>query len=380
MDLFDLLEKFFRGIVYFIYNWVETTWTILRHPIEGPRQLLRAQNDPGVRQIGGLTYLFLLLVVFQALTVGQLASGFFQTLTNAPKLDTNAMWPEILAALIAIVAIDAVLRLVLRWRLPGRRQLRQALLSMAEFAFFWMVAPAIFLALLIELNTRWIKQAGPGFSSVFLMFLGPFLVLFIATYPAAAVLIGMRMPLCGRIQKRRRKLGLAMIGLTLLFLTAGVAGTGIGYGVQGVRNEEQNSGITLSVKTLRCVMLPDGRLTVDGLLSLPGGRAMTIEPDDLTLNTFDPDAQFVDLSEGWPIDWRESDPQRFILVESGRDQLIEVITRRPVTMQKSDGCQLNWNYARLLAGHKSETWSSLRRTEDLNTVPVRGWKAPAAGK
>jgi hypothetical protein len=242
---------------------------------------------------------------------------------------------------------------------------------MAEFALFWMVGLPILFALLTQWAPNQVEEVGRSLSTALLIFFGLLLVFTLSAYPAAAILIGVGTPLHDRIRNRKRKLGLAMIGLTVLLIIAGLVGMGVGYNIQDVRKQAQVSGKRLMVKTLRCLMLPDGRIAADGLLSLPGGGAMTIESDELALDTFDPNDDIIMMGQGPSVDWRDGDPRRLILVEPGQDQLIEVVTRQPVTMQKTDKCELSWSFLDISTDTPAER--SERRGEDFDSVPVRNW-------
>ena len=59
VDLFDLLEGLFNGLVFFVYNALETAARLLRHPFRAPGYLSAAFRTKGRRQISGLTFMFL---------------------------------------------------------------------------------------------------------------------------------------------------------------------------------------------------------------------------------------------------------------------------------------------------------------------------------
>ena len=195
IDLFELVDGLIRGVIHFLYNFIETTAAILRHPIRGPLRLTRRHDDPAIRQMGGSTYLFLIVLPVQKLWIdagagrdGEASFGEFLTKISmqAPDFQSDALWPDIVAALIATVIVDGVLRLMLRWRVPNRRRFRHALLSATEFAMAWPILVLLtysVLAVLVDMEDQLIGLAGG-------------LALTIAVpaslYPAAAILPGAR--------------------------------------------------------------------------------------------------------------------------------------------------------------------------------------------
>lgn len=376
MDLFDLLEKVFRGIVYFIYNVVETTWTTVRHPIKGPLRLSLRHEDADARQIGGLTYLFLILVLLQAYSLsGDLShKALADVVPSAPKLDTDAMWPEIVAALVATVTIDAILRLLLRWRLPDRPRLRHTLLSMSEFAMLWMVVAFAFLAAAVPNSSA---------DEVWLPFLGGFGVI-ASSYVPATILLGAGTPLRRRIRQRRAKLPSAMVGVLFLFLVAVFGGASFGETIQSKRTEQKKSS-ELALETLRCQVLADGRIAADGLAHFENGAAMAIEPKDLRLDAFLGDSTAA-VSErrpvegapldGWPVEWRQPDAQRVIVIEPGHAQVLEVVTRSSIGVSGEGVCMLSWQWG---SGEHDLLLGKAARPAQLDEAPLRPPpKEPAA--
>jgi len=338
MDLFDLLEKFFRGIVFFIYNLAETTWTVLRHPIRGPTGLYRRCQRPTSRQLGGLTYLFLILfgcywlflrqsadLLLFATAAGpsyrdELSKALKNASLAAPSFSIEAIWPILLGALISTVAIDAVLRLLLRWRLPGRPKHRQAVLAASEYAMLWIVLALmsvwIFLMILPEL--------GRNFSTAAASFLAIVALFCAAASPAATLL--------GRARRGRSyaETGIRILGLVTLFGCAVYAGFAIALPAQEMRDQSEAAKAMepwARLKTLRCAVTPDGRIEADGLLLLKDGPPMAFKAADFSLQFSNLDRQPVDSLTERKLEWRRPDAPRFVLLTEGQPQLVELRTR-----------------------------------------------------
>ena len=377
IDLFEFVEGVIRGIVYFLYNLIETTAAILRHPVRGPLQLTRRYGNPRARQVGGLTYLFLVLVIAQWMVVswnGSVsAQGVIESVTTTPTLDSEAMWPFLLAGLISTVVIDSVLRLILRWRLPQRHDLRQRLLSSAEFALLWIFVSlglATLIATIVDdylrLNANWVGVATQ---------IGTLIGLIASAYPATAVLTGVVTRPRRRI--RKRKLISLMTGIMLLVFLAIMIGYMIAEGIQEGRGRKAASRSLLTLETLRCTILADGRISADGLLYFDHGPAIAAESDDLMLM---PDLMAWNDKDEWPVAWRQGDPHRLVVVEAGQPALVEVITRKPIALPADDTCKLGWRSNGPMNRRETASGVDLALGGHPSAVRLRPWTpAPEAG-
>ena len=224
IDLFEFVESVFRGFVYFVYNALETLWDLTRSPRRGPVRRHRAHQRENERQIGGLTFLFLLF--FAIFGLAALLSGDNGTagaLKSAPDLTSDAVWLPLLGAMIAAVIVDATLRLVLRWRLPGRRTKRRMLLSVVEYSLTWPVLIAFLLPLVLVLS----PQPVADLLTPLVALTALWLVAALACAPATAFLY-----FCARDRDPRRGSGtrgwavrgLMQAGVALLVIAAGVSG------------------------------------------------------------------------------------------------------------------------------------------------------------
>ena len=241
VDLFELLDGLFKGIVYFFYNLFETAYTILRRPFRGPMRLYQAHRNPRLRQIAAVTFLFLGFFVFYVAHLGtvelaaagidtgegagaRMGRGIDQALLTTPSfsLDGDSWWPIVAATLVSTIVLDSLLRLSLRAGLRGERSRREFVLASVEYALFLPVALATLYVFAPDFS------AGFWFSSLSepaawpLLFLPPILL---ALVPAAALLAsGLRL---------RRVAGaiafLAALGALALFAIAATrAGAALG--------------------------------------------------------------------------------------------------------------------------------------------------------
>lgn len=162
IDLFELVDGFFKGIVYFFYNIAETVFQLARNPIHGPIRLQHRHQLANVRQLGGLTFLFLSFFALFAVHFttrkvmdqdgpeqGTSASETMGTsLVGAPDFDDSWLWLVFAATLASTVVLDSILRVALTAGLRRRRQRRALVLGAVEYALSW---PLLLLTALIVL-------------------------------------------------------------------------------------------------------------------------------------------------------------------------------------------------------------------------------------
>ncbi len=77
LDLFTLVERFFSGVIQFLFNVVESVVILVRRPRAGPRFLWRRFRNPESRQVGPNTLLLLLLMPTQMLAITTVNLGIF---------------------------------------------------------------------------------------------------------------------------------------------------------------------------------------------------------------------------------------------------------------------------------------------------------------
>jgi hypothetical protein len=190
INLFELFEDLFEGTLYFFYNIVATAATVLRHPFEGPAQLVRARaaykavpkelSEARARaaqkeaagpkpkpQVGGLTFLFVCMFAFllmQTLLPGGAIPGhLLLTIFAQPgEIGIGPAWPIVIGALAAAALIDAVTRLLIllldRLSVHGRSGRQDELVNRVEYA---LICPMLgFIALVGALVAA--VPRGPG--------------------------------------------------------------------------------------------------------------------------------------------------------------------------------------------------------------------------
>jgi hypothetical protein len=142
VDLFEILDGFFRGVVYFVYSLLASIFVLVRHPVRGPIYLYGVRRASDSRQVSAVTLLFLAYVGANA----YLMRGWYKgPLDPTPALDLDAWWPVLTAGLVSTVVIDSTFRLAARRRHRERRR-RELALATVEYA---MVLPALLVTIVI---------------------------------------------------------------------------------------------------------------------------------------------------------------------------------------------------------------------------------------
>lgn len=244
VDLFELLDGLFKGVVYFFYNLFETIYNVLRRPFRGPTRLYRAHRNPRLRQIAAITFLFIGFLAFYVAHLGtvelaaagiytgedagdRMSRGLDQVLLTTPSfsLDGDSWWPIVAATLVSTIVLDALLRLSLRAVLRRQRSRREFVLGSVEYALFLPIALATLYVFAPDFS------AGFWFSSLSepaawpLLFLPPILL---ALVPAAALLAsGLRRRRLGRAPRAISFL-IALTALSLFTIAATRAGAALG--------------------------------------------------------------------------------------------------------------------------------------------------------
>lgn len=270
VDLFELLDGLFKGVVYFFYNVLETIYNVLRRPFRGPLRLHQAHRNPRLKQVSAVTFLFVSFFIFFAFhlstyemmdydgaepTLEQFLASVDEGLRTTPtfSLDGDSLWPVLAASLAAAVLFDSLLRLTLRASLRGALDRRRLVLAVMEYAAF----PAIALATIFA---RFAAFGWPLHASSFeavgewpWRFLPPIMI---ALIPAAALLAsGLRLRRRigrgrnGRLAGAVRVLA-ALILVTLFLVTAARTGAALGYKLVGERTMVGTDPIALETPVL----------------------------------------------------------------------------------------------------------------------------------
>ena len=192
IDLFELIDGFFRGVVYFLYNIIATTARLLRHPLRAPSALFLLHRSKKRRQVGGTTFLFLVFFAFFALANFPVPGpdsprNFLGGQVSPVEIDLQTFWPAILAALVSTTVADAALRLYLRVKLAGRTGRAEATLNMVEYSMLWLLLGAVALAFLAIIGEP-VSQESPGAYVYPLAAILGLVAALLAPLPAVAVL------------------------------------------------------------------------------------------------------------------------------------------------------------------------------------------------
>lgn len=338
IDLFEFVEGLFRGIVYFIYNVVETTAAIIRHPIKGPIRLYRLHITTERRQLGGLTYLFIASLLLQWVVLHWLLSTsrvFYERESagpsdlsalreklaaislSPPTFDIDTLWPLILGSLVSTVIIDAVLRLALRWRFPRRVRRRQMLLAACEYSLLWMIlaalSGAVISTLLVDVDRGQLDLAG--------LYLWGGLAVLAASFPAAAILRSTRSSKLGTDLDWLMS-AIRMLGIFALFSLAWFTGIRFSSDAQSRRLALEYHDFPAHVRTLRCTVLPDGMIDVDGLIYVKQGAAQAFGDGHFALDIVPPGRN--PRVRSGRLGWRTARANHFVAVGEGAPILVEL--------------------------------------------------------
>ena len=320
IDLFELIEGLFRGIVYFIYNVVETIATIVRHPIKGPVRLHRRYRREGGRQVGGLTFLFLSVLATYWVSIGTVILRSSRATSTelsarvsdvASRLDTNLLWPFTIAALVTTVVIDAVLRLVLRWRFPGRPARRALILASTEYSLFW---------LFVAVEVMFLASLGVVPITVTI---GSIIAPFIAIIPPAVIL--MRSTRWNDPSSKRAEfawLTAWAIGIVLLLWLAFVTSAKVLDGLITLRDARTN--VLIQIETLNCRQIDGRDVEVFGLVTAGAGKPRAISPSDLRLTIDQEGVRWAEPITLTNPTWADANASRFVVLKPNDAEVIHL--------------------------------------------------------
>jgi hypothetical protein len=249
VDLFDLLDGLFKGVVYFFYNLVESIAVLIRRPLRGPLALARkARRQGGARQLSGTTFLFVLFFGFYAALLTLVSRsmsdnpeepGLGDSLAEAviapPSFDAGWLWMVLAASLASTVAVDMVLRAGLSLALPRRRTRRALALDGLQFAFLWplfLVAAFAFLGDGSGLVYAAVLGATPKWTILLLAALA------VALLPAAVIGVSGLRPRLRRAAAGRASTMIGSLLLAILFLASAFAGTSLANYIENRQHDD----------------------------------------------------------------------------------------------------------------------------------------------
>jgi hypothetical protein len=285
LDLFELIEGFFLGVVAFFYNLVLTAATLVRHPFRGPAFLYRLYQSKSRRQVGAFTFLFVVFLTIFSLIGGILGSRsasdqLVQAL--AGSFDRRSWWSALVAALTSTIALDVVVRLKTNWTHPGdrARTLRAEIVARVEFALAIVTCAA---AVGILAGKSLLNVVGSNVATRYIIGC-IFLLIAMSVVP---VMTQFRPGLRPRFAKPRlsfvpgrRRIGtpLRCLAILLLVFTAFLVG-GLTYTFTGDAGR-------VEVTSLRC-HLREQRPYVDAVIRNSTWRGVLVDPGDLELDVGD---------------------------------------------------------------------------------------------
>ncbi len=187
IDLFDFVEGVFRGFIYFFYNVFATLWDLARRPRRGPLRRYRAYLKTSKQQVGGLTFLFVLIFAVFGLTpaLGS-GEGLAKVFSAPPNLGGQEVWFPLAGAMLATVLIDAPLRLLLHRSLGSRHRKRRLVLELIEYSLVWPLLLGVLVPILL------VVASDSGWISIAMLLVGSllmWLITVLACGPAARFLL-----------------------------------------------------------------------------------------------------------------------------------------------------------------------------------------------
>jgi len=349
INFFDLLDRMFKGIVYFFYNLVSTTAAVLARPVRGPIRLQRAADDPGRQQIAGLTFLFIGFFLLQLIVMAGIdatdsqlvaaAAGdrIFDAVASAASFDGRILWPAIAAGLCSTIILDALFRFALWRRWPARPRWRHAVLAMFEYA---LVLPVLAYLVSVGMAALFIREILFGEMAGWLWLAGSAALLLTALVPAARILLaGFRRRPAARARPR---LVMAMVttGTAALFTAATWTGTGLGRGIEERRTAASASASAVRLTMIRCTVGRDGRIEVIASAAQGGGSPNVLEIDRLQLRYGAFGTTDWSTVGGLPVVQQQPEQLPYLLVAPGQPQLLALHATPDGTVPRDAHCAL----------------------------------------
>jgi hypothetical protein len=147
VDVFKFLDDAVRGTVSFVYDFLNSTLVIVRHPIAGPSRLWRASRDPAKKQIGPTTYLTLAFLIASLAPVlateRDRGSEIGKALTRliATGSLTSDIVPILIGVIVGTICIDVLLRIISQRLSATRRERFVGVLEYCIGMYLLILAP-----------------------------------------------------------------------------------------------------------------------------------------------------------------------------------------------------------------------------------------------
>lgn len=293
MDLFELTERIFHGVVYFIYNLIFSIWTVFTHPVRGPTTLQAHYEDNSKRQIGGMTLLFLiqfiLLLLILPFLTGSGTLGPLGAWLVSAEFRWGDFWPALLSSLVAAVLVDAGLRLLLRRFYQAPSAERERAIGRIEYA---MAATTAVLSLGLWQLLAYGRVPGT-IPALLLMALALLAVVAVIVLTAAFVMAeaiessgqSHRMFRDGRPERPPSRLSLVLVSIFftgLLGLLSSTFGMAAGAALQAMRDDSTYTANQLRLLHLTCAQDGDS-VRLAGAIWNGSGTPAVLRPEDFTV-------------------------------------------------------------------------------------------------
>lgn len=293
MDLFELTERIFQGVVYFLYNLVFSIWTVFRHPVRGPAMLQAHYESDGKRQMGGMTLLFLtqfiLLLLILPFLTGSGTLGPLGAWLVTSELRWGDFWPALLSSVVAAVLVDAGLRLLMRpfYETPSAE--RERAIGQIEYA---MATATTLLSLGLWLVFAFGRPPDTPVAiavTVLAVLAGTGAVVLAAAFVMAAGIAA-----SGKSNRLHRDRPLeqpasrsvlvaaSLVFAGLLALLSSTFGMGAGAALQALRDDSDYSASQLRLLHLTCTRRGDA-ITVEGAVWNGSGAPAVLRPEGFEL-------------------------------------------------------------------------------------------------
>jgi hypothetical protein len=273
-NVFNLIEGFFRGVIFFLYNTASSLFAAAVDPLHAPVRLQQRNGDPTEQQISSQT--FLLITFFLCLGGASLygvGSEFARTHVTGDEVRSDDFSHLLAMSVIATVLLDAPLRLFFSETFRARQRLFTVRLAVVEYALLWPVAASAIVAEYLEYVTRAFILAPrwPTPETVSIL-VGAAVLTFSASIPAGLLASQTPFPVSAKTRILRASVSATSIALLVLW-----ASTGAIFASQWLldhaRSDTSESGY---IRDLNC-RAGAGAIHVDLVVEMTGDQAVLVD-------------------------------------------------------------------------------------------------------